>query len=284
MMNLKLIRRIAPLFGIALALVACKGEKKAPKSASAPSAGRTNMASTQPSLNDSAVLPGEVMDQVPRTEADIAWREVAKAIQPPEYPEEWALQKPTKEQIAAFERSNSVLAANAADKLKDFYTRFPKDAKAAEAREQEYRLLSVAVQLGNTNRVKDLQAMEDARLKDPNASEDDRLELRMQQLRRSMSARQDDKPAAVMADLEKSARALQKEFPDRPEVSSLLLQAAEGWLSANEVEKSRALAKEVAAKEASPEVKEAADDLLKKIDRLGKPLALKFKAIDGREV
>ncbi len=283
-MRFRRVGKIVPFVGLAIALAACKGEKKAPQSASQPSPQQTNAAVAAAPENDAAVLPGEIMDQVPRTEADIAWREVAKAIQPPEYPEEWALEKPSKEQIAAFEKTNSMLAASAADKLKDFYTRFPTNAHAAEARQQEYQLLGVAVQLGNTNRLKDLQALEQAKLKDPNLSEDDRLELRMQQLRRSMSGRQDENQSAVMADLEKNARALQKEFPDRPEISSLLLQTAEGWLAQNEIEKSRALIKEVTAKNTSAEVKEAADDLLKKIDRIGKPLSLKFKAIDGREV
>ena len=64
----------------------------------------------------------------------------------------------------------------------------------------------------------------------------------------------------------------------------ILLSAAEGWLSQNEVEKSQKLAKEVAAAESTPDVQEAAAALLKKVERLNKPLDVKFKAIDGREV
>jgi thiol-disulfide isomerase/thioredoxin len=62
------------------------------------------------------------------------------------------------------------------------------------------------------------------------------------------------------------------------------LNLAEGWLSQNDVEKSRKLAKEVAAAESTPDIQEGAQALLKKLERVNKPLDIKFKAIDGREV
>ena len=271
---------------LSVVLVACNSERKPTPTVPSASAGTTNAAAaTAPADNGNApVLPGEVLNNVPRTEADIAWAEVEKALQPPAYPEEWATAQPSKEQVAEFEKQNSQLAATAADKAREFHARYPQHENAEEARSQEYKLLSVAVQLGNTNRLKDLIALEETRLKDPKTSEDDRLELRMSQLRRTMSGQRDQKPAVMLAILEKNARALQQEFPERPEISSLLLSTAEGWLTHNELEKSRALVKEVLAKNDAGEIKEAADDLMKKLDRIGKPLALKFKAVDGREV
>src|SRR6185436_11992720 len=126
-----------------------------------------------------AVLPGDIMDQVPRTEADVAWAAVEKAGQPPEYPDEWALKQPSPEDISAFEKSNSALAAKGADKAREFYKKYPQDARAEDARQQEYRLLAVAVQLGATNRLVDLQTLEAERLKDPKLDEEGKLELRM---------------------------------------------------------------------------------------------------------
>src|SRR5262249_20256091 len=79
-------------------------------------------------------------------------------------------------------------------------------------------------------------------------------------------------------------RALQKEFTNRAELAALLLGPAEGRLNNNEPEKARALANEAADATAEPEIQEAAQTLLKKVNRVGKPLDLKFKAIDGREV
>lgn len=263
-----------------VALTACKKQPRVePQSTPPPKAATIAMDDPSP-----AVLPGDLLDQVPRSEADVAWAEVEKAAQPPEYPEEWSTKQPSKEEITAFEKSNSGLAAKAADKAREFYTKYPKDARAEDAKQQEYRLLSVAVQLGATNRLKDVQALEAERLKDPNLDEDSKLELRMQQLQRSFADSKSEKAAENLERVEKSARTLQKEFPKRPEVQMILLNLAEGWLSEGNVEKSRQFAKEVAAAESTPDIQEGAQALLKKLERVNKPLDIKFKAIDGREV
>jgi thiol-disulfide isomerase/thioredoxin len=266
---------------LALGVAGCKKQPKVEPT-------QPKQAQPQPATiadeNIGTILPGDIMDKVPRTEADLAWAEVEKAAQPPDYPDEWSLNQPSKEEIEKWEKSNSALAVKAAEKAREFYKKYPNDARVEEAKQQEHRLLSVAVQLGATNKLTDLQALENERLKDPNLEEDAKFELRVQQIQRAMAARKDAKPAENIAELEKHARALQKEFPKRPEIQMILLTAAEGWLSQNEVEKSRKLAKEVVAAESTPDVQEAADGLLKKMDRLNKPLALKFKAVDGREV
>lgn len=270
---------------IVVAALAATGCKKQPRVEQQQQSKPMQAQAAPPADNqNAAVLPGDIMDQLPRTEADVAWAAVEKAAQPPEYPEEWSLKQPSKEEIAAFERSNSVLAAAAADKSREFYTKYPKDARAEDARQQEYRLLNVAVQLGATNRLKDVQALEAERLKDPNLDEDSKVELRMQQLQRTIAEKRSDKPAENLVEVEKGARALQKEFPKRPEVQMILLNVAEGWLSQNDVEKSQKLAKEVAAAESTPDIQEGAQGLLKKLERVNKPLNIKFKAVDGREV
>jgi thiol-disulfide isomerase/thioredoxin len=262
---------------LAVAATACK---KQPKVERAQQEDAKALAQAQ----TAAVLDDSILEQMPMTEADVAWAEFEKAAQPPEYPEEWSLKQPTKEQIAEFEKSNSVLASKGADKAREFYTKYPKDERASEAKQQEWQLLSVAVRLGATNRLQELQALEAARWKDPNLDEDAKVELRMQQLQRAMNAKRDAKPEEGLAELEKGARALQKEFPKRPEIQMILMSAAEGWLSNNDVEKSRTLAKEIAAAEGDPEVREAAEGLLKKLDRMNKPLDIKFKAVDGRQI
>ena len=203
-------------------------------------------------------------------------------MEAPSEPAEWQLKEPSKEEMTAFERTNSLLAAAVADKAKDFYTRFPQHEKAAEARQQELALISLAVQLGNTNRNEQLRAMEAARLQDPNLSEDDRLELRMRQLQRGTD--KETNAIANLAEVEKSARSLQKEFPKRPEVASLLLSVAQGWVDNNETEKGRALAREIVESAVDEELKSNAQELLKKLERVGKLLNLKFKAVDGRDV
>ena len=276
------MKNICVFIGVAaLALTGCKKQPRVEQQ-SKPTPPPATVSSEENSTP--AVLPGDMLDQVPRSEADVAWAELEKATQPPEYPEEWSSKPPSKEEIAAFEKSNGALAAKAADKAREFHTKYPKDARAEEAKQQEYRLLSVAVQLGATNRLKDVQVLEAERLKDPNLDEDAKLELRMQQLQRSFAENKSEKQSENLENVEKSARTLQKEFPKRPEVQMILLNLAEGWLSQNDVEKSRKLAKEVAAAESTPDIQEGAQALLKKLERVNKPLDIKFKAIDGREV
>jgi len=215
---------------------------------------------------------------------DAAWKEVLVAMRPPSYPPEWDSTQPSKEAIAEFEKKNGIAAGEAAAKAKEFYTKFPEHQMAGEARTREHYLLGVAVQLGNTNAIAVLNALEESRLKDPNLSEDDRFQLRVGQLQRSVASRRDTEPAAAMTDLEKGARALMKEFPNRAELSGLLINVAQGWLDQNQPDKARALAQELVESKPEAEVLSEAETILKRLDRLGKPLALAFKATDGRDV
>jgi thiol-disulfide isomerase/thioredoxin len=54
--------------------------------------------------------------------------------------------------------------------------------------------------------------------------------------------------------------------------------------SNSEGEKARTLAADIIAGTSSEQIKAMANSLLKKLDALGKPLAIKFTAVDGREV
>src|ERR1043166_9127713 len=228
-------QRLASAALVSFLVVSLAGcNRKEAESAPAPAA--ANRAAPEPepdpvlSAGDAAMLKGTPGGTKASAPADLAWEELAQALQAPPEPPEWQLQEPTKEQVAAFEKTNSVLAASVADKAKDFYTRYPDHEKAAEVRQQEYALLGLAVQLGNTNRLEQLHQMEEARLKDPSLSEDDRLELRLQQVQRTATDSKQTNMTVTLTQLEKGARALQKEFPKRPEVATLLLSVAQGWL------------------------------------------------------
>jgi thiol-disulfide isomerase/thioredoxin len=213
------------------------------------------------------------------SEADKAWKELEKAMQPEMPPAEWQGQ-PTPEQRASFRAKQGEKAALAAEKAKDFYTRYPTHAKAAEAKNRETDLLQVAVQLGNTNKLAEFQKLQEEKAKDPNLSEDERFKLRMQAIQTTVRAKMQEGPEAFVAELEKSGHELIKEFPKRDEGYDVLLEAA----SQAEGDKARSLAKEVAESGASEETKTRAQGLLTKLDALGKPLPIKFTAIDGREV
>jgi thiol-disulfide isomerase/thioredoxin len=106
----------------------------------------------------------------------------------------------------------------------------------------------------------------------------------MQQVQRAMAEREGGGQLKDIAALKKDARALQKEFPKRSDLAGLLLVVAEAWASNSDPEKAKALAKEVADTSSEAETQQAGQALLKKLGRIGQPLEMKFKAVDGREI
>jgi thiol-disulfide isomerase/thioredoxin len=213
-------------------------------------------------------------------DADKAWQAVEKASRPPSPPAEWRTARPSEEEIMKFRGSQGKLAGEAADKAKDFYMRFPKHDKADDARKKEYELTAFAVQLGNTNRLARLDVLQKERLNDPKLSEDERFELRAQMVQLAAMGRQSEGEAVMMAEFEKGVRALQKDFPKREEIYAMLVEVA----SNSEGDKARQVAREIIESAAPNQTKDEARKLLKKLEAVGKPLPIKFTAVDGRKV
>ncbi len=213
-------------------------------------------------------------------EGDKAWKELEKATRPPTPPAEWRDKQPSEEEINKFRDSQRDLAGAAADKAHDFYTRFPKHPKADEAREKEQDMLGFAIQLGDTKRVAQLEKIEQERLKDPKLSEDEKFNLLAGSVQRNAMSKKAEGMPAVLAAFEKGTRDLIKQFPKRSEVYEMLLSVA----GASESDKARELATEIVNSPASDEVKAQAKSILKKMEAVGKPVAIQFKAVDGREV
>jgi thiol-disulfide isomerase/thioredoxin len=212
------------------------------------------------------------------TNAAAAWDELQTASRRPEPPAQWQVKEPSEKEMADFFMP---FALALMDKAKDFYTRFPKDGHALEARKQEMEMTGVAVSLGATNEQARLEASEKILLADPALAEDDRFSIRQSDIERAAQAKEAEGDAAVNAQLEKGIRTLQKEFPKRPEVVQMLLEIADDA----EGEKARALLQEVTNSAiASEEMKQSAAGELKKLDLVGKSIELHFTAVDGREV
>ncbi|MGI8965766.1 MAG: hypothetical protein ACR2H1_06715, partial [Limisphaerales bacterium] len=155
------------------------------------------------------------------SEGDKAWKELQNANQPPASPPEWKDKRPTQEQMIQFQLP---FVTNAVNKAKDFYTRFPKDARAAKAKKMELDLLNVAVQMGNTNSAARLESLEKKRLDDPQSSEEDRFQIRSKAVQRA--AMKQENSATMLQEYEKGVRQLQKDFPKRPEIYEMLLEVA----------------------------------------------------------
>jgi FimV-like protein len=213
---------------------------------------------------------------------DAAWQEVQKSFRPPAPPADWRTNEPTKQQIAEFEKQNGVLAGNAADKAKEFYTKFPSHPRATEAQRMELQLLSVAVQLGVTNRQAAFEALEEKRLNDPALPANEKYDLRAQRIVKMLMEDESTNRAPTLAKAEKMTRELWEEFPKREESNEILLMVAQGYLDTDATEKARAIIEDV-VKKASGETKEQAEALLRKLNLLGKPFELKFTDLSGKE-
>ncbi len=218
----------------------------------------------------------------PTRDAETAWQEVQNALRPPPPPAQWRTNPPAPELIAEYERKNGVLAGEAADKAKDFYTKFPTHPKAGEAGKMELKLLEVAIRLGDTNRQTQFEALQEKRLHDPGLSADEKFDLRAQRINTMLEAASTNR-ATTLAKAEKSARELQEEFPKRNEAGELLLMVAQTYLEDGQIERARSVAEDV-VKKSGRDAKEEAQALVRKLDRVGKPLELKFTDMNGKPV
>jgi thiol-disulfide isomerase/thioredoxin len=206
-------------------------------------------------------------------DADKAWKAVVKATVPPMPPAEWQDKQPTTGEVAEFFAPQLVNGANTA---KDFYTRFPNHPKAAEARKREYNLLSIAVNKYHlVSQVRRLETLQQERLNDPKLSDEEKFKMRFDEIQRLLK----DMPSAA-EEVETKSRALQKDFPSREEPYQVLLMV----LGQSEGEKARALARVIVDSPAPEEIKAQARGTLNRLDALGKPVAIQFTAVDGREV
>lgn len=223
-----------------------------------------------------------VMGQETNTlsEADKVWADTEAALEPPVPPAEWRERRPSQEEVEGFRSQQGKLAVVAAERAKGFYTQYPEHEKADVAREKEFEMVQIAVQLGNVVAAERLGELESERLDDPNLSEDERFKLRVAAVQREASEGNEEDRDALMEAYTKGARELHQEFPDRDEPLQILLSLA-GNLEADEA---KAVAQEVLDANPSEKVRDAATGMLKQYDALGKPLNIEFTALDGREI
>lgn len=222
-------------------------------------------------------------------DAAAAWKAVSDAMQPPVPPAEWNQKAPSEEEVAKFKASMAVAAGLAADKASEFLSRFPQDTHAAEARDAQRDMLRTAVQLGAKDREAELaklpsdgkeEATGTAGKATDKAEAEDPFNQRMQKAVEAARKLSSDGMESMLLEFEKQVRLVMKDFPDRGEAYGALMEVAQNIGG----EKAKTITEEIAKSNAPEEVKKMAADLQKKMARVGKPLDLKYKAIDGREV
>src|SRR6266516_809109 len=217
-------------------------------------------------------------------DADLAWKQLQKALRPPAPPESWQTNSPKQEDREAFNKRNGELAAQVADMASAFYTRFPNHPKAHEARQRALEMRKTAVQLGNVKQLARLNELQDAPAKDAQTKPEDGFLLRWRSIEREAMKSGPAGSPAFLDELQKGVFALRKEFPERSEVYDLMMQLLQTRSQEGEADKARALAQTLIESSIPEEEKEGARRMIRKFDFLGKPIQLKFTAVDGREV
>src|SRR5438093_3449925 len=218
------------------------------------------------------------------TAADTAWQAVLDAGEPLDPPGEWAKQEPTQKEVLRFHLRAAKSAAKAAAKARQFFIRFPDHPKEFRARVKECELLAVAAHLGDTGQKEQLDSAQKALWNEPKLTDDDRFNIRSAGVQRIAYYLQFKGYIINLDDFEKSVRELRGEFPKRDEPHELLLVLAKNRFGDDQMDKARAGAAELAASSAPPSIAEDARSMLKRFERLGRPLAFKFTALDGRNV
>lgn len=212
--------------------------------------------------------------------ADQTWNKVLEAIKGLELPKEWQTNHPPPEVLVKFRQKQAETAVEVAEKERDFYTRFPNDARVPEAKSREKEMLGKAERLGNVKARVRLDEIDDARLKASSTPENECFEIRLARLQRETRHQMTNGMDTALDVYAQGARQLNKDFPNREEPYEMLLAVA----MKSSDEKARVLAREIVEGNAPETLKEGARALLKQMDLLGKPLNLKFTALDGREV
>ncbi len=106
------------------------------------------------------------------------------------------------------------------------------------------------------------------------------FEDRMKEVQTAVSAKRPDGKEAFFAELKSQADKLLKEFPDRSEPYEMLMAVAEN----SDPEQAKAIFKQLEGEKVPAEVKAQAAATARKLDRLGKPLDIKFTSVDGKEI
>ncbi len=167
-----------------------------------------------------------------------------------------------------------------ADQARDFYTRFPKHERAAAAHRKESDAAMGAAQIGNESAAARVAEIDAARISDPTLPAEERFAIRARQVQSEAQAKFAESPEAARKTFSDGARALLKEFPGNPQPYAMLLQVAADDTS----EAGRAMLDEIMKSEAPEDLKERARGILKRLEAVGKPVAVAFTALDGRAV
>jgi len=221
-----------------------------------------------------------------------AWAEVEKMHETLRPPNEWQTHKPTPEQAAEFQSHVRQSAFLIADKAREFIQRFPTNENVGDARITLVYALTHAVAAGDTNAEAQIATFVSSVLADSRIPEDDRAgvllysgnltvmkKAGMRWFTEGESRFDDEFETASIENM----RDVLKRFPTNSMIYTMLVAVAQRSTG----DRQKELATEVIKTPgAPPGAKTLANHILKgtKPYKIGKPLDIRFTALDGREV
>ena len=212
------------------------------------------------------------------TDADRAWLEVEAAMRPPFPPAEWKSGVPSMDEVQRFHfKTQREWAERSGELARSFYYRYPDHPMSENARLMHFGRLQFAATLGefdHTERLRDIEHL----LTNPDLTELEKFNLRWESVTRRVAGKLRVGSAAVTEEMEKGARALQQDFPNRPEIQQLLLMTAFGVDSI----KAGRLGLELLNGPGTERIQKQAFGLLAKLVARVKPAEMEFTAIDGQ--
>jgi len=216
---------------------------------------------------------------------DKAWDNLEKAFQSRPAITWTPGTQPTPEQVMTYRTASAKWAGTTADQAKAFRQQFPKHAKATEARSIQMQTLAFAGNLGDQERRAELTKLHDELLADPQGNPDQKVEVRFVRLQESLGGQQQSREA-MLAALEKGLLEIRADYPKSARIYSLLYMLTQG----DNPDLAKRLATVIVSSPDAPadlkaRAKRIVDGtVISNNDRVGKPLEIKFKALDGREV
>jgi thiol-disulfide isomerase/thioredoxin len=221
-----------------------------------------------------------------------AWAEVEQVHQALRAPDDWRTKPPTPDQVAEFQVQVRKTALSFADKAREFVDRFPTNENIGDARITVVHALTYAVAAGDTNAENQIAAFEGKVLADQSIPEDDRVavlmysgnatfmkKVGMRLFTEGLSKLNEDFETAEITNM----RAALKQFPTNSLIYTMLV----GFAQRSTGERRTELATEIInAPGAPPGAKTLANHILNgtKPYEIGKPLDIRFTALDGRDV
>jgi peroxiredoxin len=222
-----------------------------------------------------------------------AWAEVEKMHETLRPPNEWQTHKPTAEQVAEFQTRVRKSALLFADKAREFIERFPTNENIGDARITVVHALTHAVAAGDTNAEAQIATFVSRVLADSSIPEDDRAGVLLYsgnaKFMKKVGMRWFTEGGMDKLDAEfetagiENMRAVLKQFPTNSMIYTMLVAVAQRSTG----DRQKELATEVIKAPGAPAgAKTLANHILKgtKPYEIGKPLDIRFTALDGREV